>query len=365
VDTYAALYPAASLDAQKTFREEWIMKKSLLVTAVAAAMVLSTASVFAAAADPAPVTIDGSITYQYRNNTNDNGTTPADTSSKKVNKTTTILNFNYDLTSGWDVYARASLQAANGGRDFNTHVYSNDYAAALDQFGFKYTNGNNQVKIGRQAAWIGETGLFYDTTSKVGREIMADGITYIGKTDAWSYTATAVQEDVNYGDATQVSKNKLYAGHVNYNFTNDLLFGATFAAYDFDKKSSNLATTTDPKNFNLWAVNSGYTYGQTTFFAEYGKTNYSTANKAYDFGVAYKFDDKNSLSATYFRVEGNGDINAYTTFDPNAKGMYYSFTHQFNKATSLNFFLDNAKYIDGIDANKNYTSFRTTINYNF
>jgi predicted porin len=342
------------------------MKKSLLATAVAAAMVLSTSAVFAATADP---TIDGSVTYQFRNNTDDSNSN----ATKKVNKTTIILNVNEDLTGGWDVYARASLQAANGGKDFNDKVYGDsNYAASLDQYGFKYTNGDNQLKIGRQSAWVGETGLFYDTTGKVGRKIMADGLTYNGKNDSLSYKVIAVQEDVYYNDAIGTSKNKLYVGHVNYNFTPNFVLGTTFAKYNLDNKDSYYGNNGfgDGKDSNLWAVNTSYTLDKATLFAEYGKSNYDINNKAYDFGIAYNFDEKNSISATYFKVEDNGDINHYTTFDPNAKGMYYSFTHKFNKVTSLNFFYDDAKYISNTltnpdQADKNYTSFRTTLNYNF
>ncbi len=338
------------------------MKKSLLATAVAAALVLSTAVVFAA--EGSPVAIDGSINYQFRDNTDD----AHPDATKKINKTTIVVNFNEDLTGGWDIYARAGFQAANGGQDYNTNVYGNgsNYAAALDQFGFKYTNGNNQLKIGRQNAWIGETGLFYDTTAKVGRKIMADGLTYQGKADAWDYKVIAVQEDVDYGTGVGDSKNKLYVGHVNYHFTPAFILGTTFAKYNLDKASSySHVDNTASKDSNLWAVNTAYTFGQAVFSAEYGKSNYSVNNKAYDFGVNYNFDDKNSLGATYFKVEDNGDINHFTTFDPNGKGMYYSYTHKFDKATSFNLFYDDAKYVSGTNANRDYTSFRTTINYNF
>ncbi len=358
------------------------MKKSLLATALAAAMVLSTSAVFAAAADvdadaaststsassssaPSRVKIDGSATFQYRNNSHDGGMINHD--KNQVNKTTILLNFNYDLTGGWDVYARASLQAANGGKDFNTNVYDGDrdYAASIDQYGFKYTHGDNVLKIGRQDTWVGQTGLFYDTTGKVGRKIMADGLNYTGKAGAWDYSVIAEQEDGYYEDVGK-SHNKLYVGHVNYNFTPDFVLGTTFAKYNLDKDDSYThADGSASKDSNLWAVNTSYNLGNATLLAEYGKSNYDDDNKAYDFGVGYKFDEKNSVSAIYFRVEDNGDINHWTTFDPNAKGMYYNFTHQFDKATSLSIFYDDAKMISGEDAGKNYDSFRTTLNYLF
>lgn len=344
---------------KNTFREELKMKKSLLATAVAAAMVLSTSAVFAAeAADPAPVTIDGNVFVQYRNNTDDSKTI-----DKKVNKTGITLNFNKDLGGGWDAYARASLESGTT-NDFSKTYGNGQYETSIDQFGFKYTNGDNQAVIGRQGTMVGATGLFYDLTGKFGRHSETDGINYTGKNDALSYKATIVQEDWDYGGSTGVSKNKLYAAHIGYNFTPDFVLGTTFAKYNLDKNSSYQGLDTG-KDSNLWAVNTAYTFDKATISAEYGKTNYDLNNKAYDFGIAYNFDEKNSISATYFKVEDNGDINHNTTFDPNAKGMYYSYTHVFNKSTNLNFFYDDAKYVDGPNADKNYTSFRTTINYKF
>lgn len=355
-----AFYAAASLNAQKnTFREEFIMRKSLITTAVAAAMVLSTSACFAAASDA--VTVDGSAFYNYRSNTHE--------SLDNDSKTGVILNFNAPFGEGWSAYGRASFQGStSNAQDFNSNVYNpnggSGYEASIDQFGFKYANGDNHLKIGRQDAWIGETGLFYDKTGKFGRQIMVDGLTYTGKSDAWSYKVVAVQEDMNYGGATQVSKNKIYAGHVNYNFTPDFVLGTTFAKYDFDKAESGIGPGYNyNKDFNTWAVNASYNFGATNVFAEYGKTNLDTDNKAYDFGVGYKFDDQNSVSATYFKVENLADMNHNTTFDSHAKGMYYSYTHNFSKNLNVNLFYDDAKDLNNND--QNYTSFRTTINYSF
>jgi len=336
------------------------VKKSLMVSALAVAMVLSTSIVLAAANDDA--TISGSAFYNYRSQTNQ-------PNHDSENKTGVLINFNAPLGDGWSAYGRFSFQGATSSniQDFNSHVYNpnggSGYEASLDQFGFKYVKGNNQLKIGRQDAWIGETGLFYDKTGKFGREAMVDGLTYTGKSAAWSYKALAVQENVNYGDNIGVSKNKIYAAHINYNFTPDFVLGTTFAQYDFDKTAS--GTTTAPgynKDFNVWAINTSYSFGATSLFAEYGKTNLSRDNQAYDLGIGYKFDDKNSISATYFKVENLADMNHNTTFDSNAKGMYYSYTHNFSKTINVNLFYDDAKHLD---TNQNYTSFRTTINYNF
>jgi len=353
-----------SLNApQNLVREEFIiMKKSFIATAVATAMLLSTSAIYAAASDA--VTVDGSVFYNYRSNTHEDP-------NNKDNKTGAIINFHAPISNGWSAYARVSFQGASSSniQDFNSNVYNpnggSGYETSIDQFGFNYTNGSTQVKIGRQDAWIGETGLFYDRTPKVGREAMVDGITYTASSAAWSYKILAVQEDINYGGSTGVSKNKIYAGHINYNFTPDFILGTTFAQYDFDKTASGIVSSNGHdynKNFNTWAINTSYNFGSANVFAEYGKTNLSTDNIAYDLGIGYKFDDKNSVSATYFKVENLADMNHNTTFDSNAKGMYYSYTHNFSKTINVNLFYDDAKHLD---TNQNYTSFRTTINYNF
>lgn len=319
-----------------------MMKKSLIVTAVAAAVVLSTSAVFAA---ESPVNLDGSIAYQYRNNTE------TGSPSTKFNKTTLLLNANSDLGNGWGVYGRVAAQGGNGGTDFNGAAYASgtQYVAALDQFGFNYKTGDTTAKIGRQAFTLGATGLIYDTSGYLGKHQFADGVTVTGKTGVVNYQAAALKEDIAY---PTVEKNKIYALHADYAVTPDFTFGATFGKYDSGYVTSR----------NVWALNAAYNIGPASFYTEYAKTNMSSDNKAYDFGVSYKFDDKNSASVTAFRVENNADFNGWTTWDLNKKGVYYTFSHKFTKDTALSFLY---KDIKDISSGVTDTSFRTTVSYNF
>ena len=326
------------------------MKKSLIASAVVAALVLSTSAVLAA---EAPVELDGSISYQYRN-VKDTGS-----SSKKINKTTMILNANGDLGSGWGFYGRLAVQGANGGKDFNTGAYAYgstaQYVAALDEFGFSYKAGDTTFKIGRQPLFVGATGIIYDSTGNLGKHMFTDGVTVAGKNGALSYTAAAVQEDnINNAD----SKNKIYAAHGDYAITPDFTLGATLGRYEYDH-------STDGTSRSIWAVNAAYNLGNASFYTEYAKTNMDTANKAFDYGVSYKFDDKNSVSANIFRVEKNGEFNevyGMTTWDSNNHGAYYTYNHKFSKDTSVGFLY---KDIENNDNGNKDTQFRTTVSYKF
>ncbi|MDU2063333.1 MAG: porin [Sporomusaceae bacterium] len=328
------------------------MKKSLLASAMAAAVVLSTSVAMAA---PGDITVDGNAYYQYRNNS---GSTAA--GDKRINKTAVFLNVKGDLGGNWSVYSQFAAQGANGGKDFQSDVYTNDkeFAAGLNQFGFQYTGDTSTVKIGRQDLILG-SGLFYDITGKLGRHSLLDGVTWTGKADALSYQVVAAQEDRSRGDG-QASKNKMYAAHVDYAATPDFTVGATYANYKYKDSSFKLG---DKQTVNAYAMNLGYSFGAANVFAEYGKTNNSNDNKAYQYGVGYQFDDKNKASATYYKVEALGDLNGNTTFDTGEKGMYYSYTHTFTKAVNVNVFYKDSKNVK--NDNIKDKSFRATVNYNF
>ncbi|MEN6565447.1 MAG: hypothetical protein ABFC57_04035, partial [Veillonellales bacterium] len=79
--------------------------------------------------------------------------------------------------------------------------------------------------------------------------------------------------------------------------------------------------------------------------------------------VAYKFDNKNTVSVTNYKVETNGNINAMTTFDSNRKGFYYSADHNFTKDTALHLLYRDMSVVKG--AADDNTSFRATVSYNF
>lgn len=327
------------------------MKKKALAAALAAAFVLTTAgTVFANG-----VEFDGSVNFQYRKNTKDAE------SDKTGNRTQFILNGTApEFGKNIDLYFRVAGERTTGiadWRDFEvTSDTSTDYNVfALDQFGFDYKNAGWAYKLGRQSSFIGGTGLVYDDTGAFGRHIFGDGITINGQTGAVDVKVSAVKFDF-YDN----NNPKLYSVAGSYKASQDLTVGGTFAKInDFNKVADK----------NIWTVNAAYDLtDKVNLFGEYGKSNADQNDKAYAFGGAYSFDKKNSFNAIYSRVESNFTMessptfNQSTTYDIGGKGMYYGFSHQFDKATSLSLFY---KDMETISKGVGYTSFRTTVNYKF
>lgn len=337
------------------------MKKKALTAALAAAFVLTTAgSVFANG-----VEFDGSVNFQFRQNTADGA---ADQSGNRLQF---ILNGTApEFGKNIDLYFRVAGERTTGiagWRDIevasDTKVGFNVFA--LDQFGFDYKNAGWNYKVGRQSSFIGATGLIYDDTGAFGRHTYGDGITVTGKTGAVDVKVSAVKFDFNNDPVDgAINDTKLYTGAVSYKPSKDLTVGSTFARVNFNEGD----------NLNIWAVNAGYDISsKLNVYAEYAKSNANEENKAYAFGGSYGLDSKNTLWAAYSRVETDATFSSApngiqsTTFDLGKKGMYYGFDHKFDKSTSLSLFYKDMENIDPDSSNKgkNNTSFRTTVNYKF
>lgn len=326
------------------------MKKAL-AAALAASFVLAAAgSVFAA-----PLDINGKIQYQHRFVTRE-GLPDTDENRWKF-----VLNGKTEtFADNMKLYFRISAEKINGGtqtaRDFNSYPGQdgNDLNAVgfFDQFGVEIQNAGWNYKIGRQDAFIGANGLIYDSTYAVGRRVFADGVTVTGKSGVTSISATALQVD-QYGDVNP----RLYALAASYNPTKDLTVGTTLAKWDGDSAS------VDKK---FWDVNASYNFNsKLNGYGEYAKSDANADNKSYVYGLNYSIDKKNSLWSCYTHVEKEGNIVdqwSTTTYDNNAKGMYYGFGHSFDKTTSFALFYSDMKRIS---TDKKFTSLRTTVNYKF
>ena len=322
------------------------MKKGLLAAAVAATVVLSTASAFAS-----PVEFDGTASYRYRVDTNDT------TSDEKGSIFKLILNAKTNVAENLDVYARLGVQHltnASVGSDFTTSGKTSK--GALDQFGFNYSNADFNYKIGRQSATIGATALLYNNNYYVGKHSMVDGINITGKTGITSIDFLAAEEDKAVGGVTGDFDNRLYALRASYSPAKDWVVGATLAKYDYAGGAAKDDT-------NHWAVDASYTAGKATYFGEFTKSNASDDNRAYDLGVSYAFDDKNTAYVIAYNVQANGDMGAMTDFENNGKGFYYGVDHKFDKSTTGSLFFRQRSVVKG-DANDN-TSFRATVTYQF
>lgn len=314
------------------------MKKKFLMAAIAAMIAMP-----ATAALAAPVQMDGEIEMQY---SQDNAT------KKDGGRFTLKLNAKTNVAKNLDFYGRFAAQGITEQEfrnDFRIApgAYSKDTKsmAEVDQFGFLYNNAGVNYKLGRQGGTIGGTALLYSTEGYVGRDMMADGITVKAKSGVTDLSVTALKEV--YGDS-----NKAYAVSGSYKPAKDWTLGATLARYD--------AAATDR---NYWAVNTAYEMGKATFAAEYAKSNAGDANKAYDLGVSYAFDKKLSASATYYRVENNGDMGGWTDFDPNMKGFYYGLNYKPDSKTAFKFLFKDIEQIDNSAVKSK--QFRATISYLF
>ena len=314
------------------------MKKKLLMAAIAAMIAMP-----ATAALAAPVQMDGEIEMQY---SQDNAT------KQDGGRFTLKLNAKTNIAKNLDLYGRFAAQGITEQEfrnDFRIApgAYSKDTKsmAEVDQFGFLYNNAGVNYKLGRQGGTIGGTALLYSTEGYVGRDMMADGITVKAKSGVTDLSVTALKEV--YGDS-----NKAYAVSGSYKPAKDWTLGATLARYD--------AVAADR---NYWAVNTAYEMGKATFAAEYAKSNAGDANKAYDLGVSYAFDKKLSASATYYRVENNGDMGGWTDFDPNMKGFYYGLNYKPDEKTAFKLFFKDIQQIDNSAVKSK--QFRATISYLF
>ncbi|MGI6092262.1 MAG: hypothetical protein ACOYD5_04590 [Negativicutes bacterium] len=312
------------------------MKKRLLAAALAASLTLSMGAVMAA-----PVDFDGSATLHYR--WNDSESEASDESAKG----TFLLNAKTALNENTDLYARFATQRIHAGdssADFKTTHYG-DTVTTIDRYGVVLKGDNSTFNIGRQGATIGATGLLYSTEGYLG--------SYMGSIDGLNASAKVGATDLGLiAGKENGTDNKVYGLHASFSPAEAWTLGGTLAKYDIEGSDAR----------NYWALDAAYNHGKAGYFAEFAKSDVNDANKAFVLGTSYALDEKNSLSAIYSKVEANGDMGAWTDFDPNGKGMYYSFNHKINEDTTLNVFYKDMKTVD---TNESYNSFRTTVSYKF
>lgn len=321
------------------------MKKSLTAAVVAGLLAMSAGSVFAN-----PVELNGDVSLHWRTKVQTAGN-----KHEEGSKFTFRLNAQTALVDNLDLYARFAAQRVSDnlvGADFNSAAYpaGTDTVADIDQFGLIYKGKGYTAKIGRQDLVIGATGLIYDSTGDLGKHRFTDGVTVSGKSGVTNYSLVAVQADGTNIDGDK--DDKYYSVAASYNPVKNLTLGTTLAKVKFEDDSDDV---------NFWAVNAAYNFGKATYSAEYAKSNEDDNNKAYDFGVNYAFDNKNSVSATYSRVESPNW--GRTGFDAGEKGMYYSFSHKVTKDSTVSLFYKNMSEVNNSDNKDN--SFRTTYTVKF
>lgn len=307
------------------------MKKKILTAAVAAMITLTTGVVMAN-----PVEIDGSASFRYRAD-------EVNGAKDKNGITKIILNAKSEIDPNFSVYARLGVEGLRNegfGKDFNK---AGTFVAEVDQYGVVYKNAGFNYKVGRQDLFFG-TGLLFDNTGDVGKNKFLDGLTVTGKSGVTDLQVVTVQTDSVGPDNA-----KLYGIHAAYNPAKNLTLGGAFAQVkDAGEK------------VNVWAVDAKYIDGKVTYAADYAKSDVNTDDQAYSVGASYAVDAKNTVWVTAYKVEDNATF--ATTYEPNAKGVYYGLDHSFTKDTALHLFYRDAKQVVGTDKN---TSFRATVSYNF
>ncbi|MCX7780716.1 MAG: porin, partial [Negativicutes bacterium] len=293
------------------------MKKT--IAAALTAMMLMTGSAFAA--EFPNFDFNGDVKFHYRWETKD---AAADTEGGKV---WFRLNAKTALTDNIDAYARLSSQSLTGdhiGADFDKSYakYSVDGLTVIDRYGIVVKGKGWNYNIGRQGATVGGTALLYSTEGYTGINMGAvDGLTVTGKSGVTSIQFVA-GEEWKAGS----SDNKLYAVRGSYSPAKDWTVGATYGKYNYAGAT---------KDTNHYAVDFAYNVGKAGFFGEYTKSSADAQDTAYDLGVTYAFDAKNSAYVIAHKTEANGDMGGWTDFDNNEKGFYYGFDHKVDKNKTL------------------------------
>ena len=323
------------------------MKKTL-ATSLAAVMLLSAGT--AAAASFPEFQFNGDVRLHYRWNTADGA------ADKDGGKFWFRLNAASEVAKNLTFYTRLTTQYLSGdnvGADFHQSDSQDDHETTIDRFGFILKGKNFDYTIGRQDLFLGQ-GLLMDSTGYLGKHTGAiDGLTATGKSGVTKLTFVAGQA---WGQPWQDSGDeaKIYAVDASYSPAKDWKLGGTVAK---------VTDRTAGEDSMHYGINAAYTAGKATYFGEYGKSDADAKDTGYAFGASYDLDKKNSLSTTYSRVEGNTDlVPGMTTYDNNAKGMYYGFSHKIDAATTFALFYKDMK---DIDSGADFTSFRTTVTYKF
>lgn len=316
------------------------MNKKLVALVAAAMMTVSAGSVFAA-----PVTLDGSVSFQARNQDNYN---PAKDGTG--NKLTFKLNAKTQLTNNMDFYARlAGQRLSRLGYAADFYDGSKKEMMELDQYGVIIKGGDFNFKLGRQGITVGANATLYSSGSYIGKNMLSDGLTVSGKTGVFDVKAVIAKEDTD-----GPYQNKIYALSGSYSPAKNWTLGATLAKY----KEANQDT-------NFWAINAGYAFSdKASVSTEYAQSNYSSDNKAYNISFNYAFDNRLSGYIVNHKTEANADMGRnWTDFENNEKGFYYGLDYKAAKNTTISVFYKDNTVIN--DSSKKDKSLRGTVTYNF
>lgn len=346
------------------------MKKSLAM-ALAASVVLSAAGTVFAAEDSNDFKFNGSFTTQFRSDDRTNHHTNADVKATGLKSTLTI-NMEKPLTDNLSLYGRFTHQNFNNqtAQDYQADWIKEDYNTAIDAFGFKYNNAGVNYVIGSQALTIGATGLVYDN-GFIGEHALPYAVkasSKVGATDLTAIYARTNYQHVN-SDNEKMHNENFYVLQGQYAANEKTTLGAFFARANYE--DMNAAVTKDSMNY--YGLSAGYKLtDKLNFVGEYIKSTADDDNKGYIGGLSYAIDSKNTVGASYYRVEDQAAISdanlASMTTAPfsNAKGYILSYSYKYKENITLAASYDTQDKInDQANAGANNDRNRTRVGVTF
>ena len=348
--------------------------KKIVIQTLATACMLLVANAALAAEDTSSrgIKFDGSYTLQYRE---ENG---VGLDSHNF-KNTFLLNFNSDIAPSVNVFGRYSYQANSQGEEWWSDYVSyggpggayngDEYNGAIDQYGVTYRGKDYTVTAGKVSFMLGGQGLLYDDTFYIGKHNVPKSLIITAKTGKTDWKAIAAQTSYQLGN----SNDKIFALQGNHAINDYFSMGAVVAAAKYSAGNLGYSPAADHDK-TYYAVNGAYKVNdRLNWGAEFAKSNADSLNKAYNIAANYQMDAKNSLWASWWRVEQNAAINnanwgSMTGFWADAHGTSIVWSHKMNKDVSMNIGNHNFKYMGNSGPTKGTdyrNSFRTVVSVKF
>lgn len=315
------------------------MKKPLLAALTASIIISGVGTAFAAEDSNQEIKIDGSFSTYYRDQHDTNRGAGKSDLTRPAWKTTLTLNVDAPVAKNLDAYASLNYQTihSNAGASWVAdYGYSNDKNnAAISAFGLKYKNDGYSYVVGSQAMTLGG-GLAYDN-GYIGRHDLPYAVNISKKVGATDLNVIAAQ--TNYPNG--IENDKFYTIQGSYAVTPETNLGAMFThvSYGKDTVINNLLPD---RSVNLYSIYGSHQLSdKATLSGEYLKSSTKNDNQAFQTNLSFALDDKNTLSAGYYRVEDQANMVDYyfggMTTAPynNTQGYAVSWKHKFEKNISL------------------------------
>jgi hypothetical protein len=315
------------------------MKKPLLAALTASIIISGVGTAFAAEDSNQEIKIDGSLSTQYRDQHDTNKGPGISDTTKAAWKTTLTLNVDAPVAQNLDVYASINYQnisrdAGTGFADFanSTNKKNN---TAISAFGLKYKNAGYSYVIGSQAMTLGG-GLAYDN-GYIGRNDLPYALNVSKKVGATDLNFIIAQTNYQAG----IENDKFYTLQGSYAVTPKTNLGAMFTHVSYGKDTFQTYKLPD-SSVNFYSVYGSHQLSdKATISAEYLKSSTKNDNQAFQTNLSFALDDKNTLSAGYYRVEEQANITDYnwedmtTSPNNNTEGYVVSWKHNFEKNINL------------------------------